>query len=279
MQKFGVLIGFVVLFFSIDKSAAQNKFYITPILNFKRSIAFVDPADLNNNEPAGLGNQYFYQPYSVAYSTNFVKHLTFGYGLSLGYSFRNDTRFLHLTYSKDAADFGAHSTFRPYNSDMHVGFGSTYYGIGLKRINLDYSMQLSKEKGFLTPWFHAGLGCNINTNTWTATFPFAFNTPLNPNGDILLLTYIQPFEERRINGLLKIGLSNDFYVKNKYLFSLNAYYIQGFGIASRIEFVHEYILNSQVVKSGVGLISRGSGFYLEFSRRFQIYPLKKKEKH
>ncbi len=150
-----------------------------------------------------------------------------------------------------------------------------HYGIGLKRINADYSMQLSKTRGFLTPWLHAGLGCYINTNSWTTTFPFSFNTPLNPNGDLLLLAYIQPFEERRINGLLKLGLSNDFYIKKNYWFSLNAYYIQGFGTASRIEFVHEYLLNSEVVKSGVGLMSRGSGFYFEISRRFKIFTLKK----
>jgi hypothetical protein len=275
MQKLIILLGFFVLNCAFHLVLSQNKLYISPILNFKRSIAFVDPEDLNNNIPAGLGNQYFYQPYAVAYSTNFVKHLTFGYGLSLAYSFRNDTRLLNLTYTKDAADFGAHSTFRPYNSEIHTRFGSTYYGIGLKRINLDYSMQLSKKRGFLTPWLHVGLGCYINTNSWTTTFPFSFNTPLNPNGDLLLLAYIQPFEERRINGLLKLGLSNDFYIKNHYWFSLNAYYIQGFGTASRIEFVHEYLLNSEVVKSGVGLMSRGSGFYFEISRRFKIFTLKK----
>ncbi len=127
MQRLIFFIGLFINNNIFQIAFSQNKLYISPILNFKRSICFVDPADLNNDLPAGLGNQFFYQPYAVAYSTNFVKHLTFGYGLSLGYSFRKDTRFLNLTFTKDAADFGANSTFRPYNSEIHTGFGSTLW--------------------------------------------------------------------------------------------------------------------------------------------------------
>jgi hypothetical protein len=57
---------------------------------------------------------------------------------------------------------------------------------------------------------------------------------------------------------------------------LNFQYVQGFGKISRIEFVHEYNLNGAFVYNGIGLMSRGSGFYWGINRRLQVYPWKKK---
>ena len=237
-------------------------------------MAFVDPNDLNNNLNNILENQFFYQPYCVAYSSRIIKHQSFCYGLSAGYTFKRDSRLVQLSYNNDVANFRAFSSFRPYNDPTYSGWGLNYYGTGLHRFMLNYSFKLTKKPSFVQSWFTFGLGTFINKNTWTGIFPWSWDMTLNPNGDMLLRTYLQPFKETQVNGVLKVGVENDLFVKGKYLFSINASYVQGLGTISRVEFVHEYILNGQFVHHGTGLMSRGSGFYWEITRKIQAFPKK-----
>jgi len=260
------------------ESYSQNKFFICPELSFKTSIAFVDPANMNNNEKNIFENQGFYKPYAIAYSARVVKHQFQIYGLSAGFTYKNDSRFLKFSYSKDIAGFRAYSSFRPYNYDTHSGYVANYSGIGFHRLLIDYGLKISNEAKFIQTWFTIGAGININRNRWTGIFPVSWDMQLSPNGDELLRTYIRPFEENRVNACLKIGFDHDVYLKNKYIISLNINYIQGFGIISRVEYVHEYNLNGSFVYDGTGLMSRGSGIYWGVKRRFQIYPRKTKLK-
>jgi hypothetical protein len=262
----------LIILSSSHLSLSQNRIIVAPIVNFKTSIAFVDPENLYSLEKNILENQPFYQPYSIAYSSRIVKHQTFGSGISLGYEFKNKTRFLSLSYIDDVANFRAFSSFRPFYSEFHSGYRVNYYGINLHRFQLNYSIKLPSQSKLGNTWFSWGLGTFVNRNRWTSIFPQSWDMPLNTNGDMLLRTYIRPFEENKVNFFLKVGFEHDFNVNKKHIFSLNAYYIQGFGVVSRVEYVHEYTLNGQFKYSGTGLMSRGSGFYWEISRKFQLYP-------
>jgi hypothetical protein len=255
---------------------SQVKFFIGPEINFKTSTAFVDPNDLNTTENNLLENQFFYKPYSVAYASRIVKHQTFLYGISAGIKFKNDKRILKLNYTLDLANFRAQSHYRAYNEENYSGFTVNYLNIGFKRFGFDYCINISKENKLSATWISFGGGVNINRNRWVSIFSFAPNTPLNPNGDLLLSTYLRPFKENKTNVFLKIGINQDMYIKKKYIFSVNIDYVQGFGIISRVEFVHEYNLNGSFVYDGTGLMSRGSGFYWGINRRLQVYPWKKK---
>jgi hypothetical protein len=268
--------GFILIaLIHVSSSYGQLKFFITPSFNFKTAIAFVDPASLNNTQKNIFENQYFYQPYAVAFNSRVIKHPAFGYGISLGLMNKSGSRFMQLSFHKDVANYKASSFFRPYYDEAHFGYGMTYYGIGISRITLNYSFRIFDNHQFMQPWFSVGAGAFINRNDWTTIFPQEWNLPVSSNGDMLLRTYVQPFQERRINAFVKIGFENDFYWKKKYLVSLNAFFIQGLGTISRIEYVHEYTINGEFVHSGTGLMSRGSGFYWEVSRRFQVFPIKK----
>ena len=270
----------LLLFFLFVSGFAlcQNKFILTPGISIKSSLDFVDPANYYSTEKKILGTQQFSQPYSLGFCSRVVPHPNFGYGLSVGYMFKNDTRFLQLSYLRDATNFRAKSYFRAYNSKTYSGWGVDYYGMRLHRITLNYSMKFSQKHPLDQTWFSFGIGTFINISNWTGIFPNSWNLPLSPNGDVLLRTYLRPFAEKRINAFIKIGLEHDLHIKEKYIFSMNAYYIQGFGIISRVEFVHEYMLNGSFVYDGTGLMSRGSGFYLGISRRIQLYPFRKKLK-
>lgn len=259
----------------LGSSHAQMKFFITPNFNFKTAIAFVDPASLNTSENHLFENQMFYMPYAVSESARVIKHPAFNMGLGIAMSYKNDTRMIQFLWSQDVARFRTRSSFRSYSANTYSGYGISYYGIKLNRLTVNYSHKISKKETVIRPWFSFGLGAFINTNGFTDVFASDWNMPLAPNGDILLRTYLQPFEEKRVNAFIKVGIENDLYLFKKYFFSVNAYFIQGFGKISRVEYVHEYLFNNELVFNRIGLMSRGSGFYWEVSRRFQVFPIKK----
>lgn len=261
------------------KCHSQNKFFICPELYFKTAAAFVDPANLYNNEKNIFENQSFYKPYSVAYSSRIVKHQFPIYGLSAGFIYKNDSRSIRFSYNKDILGFRAYSSFRPYYSEIHSGYEVNYYGaIGSHRFLIDYSMKISNKNKFIQTWLTFGIGLNVNRNRWTGIFTQQWNMELNPNGDQLLSTYLKPFEENRENLSIKIGFESDLNLKNMYIATINFHYIQGFGVLSRVEYVHEYKLNGSFVYDGTGIMSRGSGLFWGFTRKFQIYPRRNKIK-
>jgi len=253
---------------------AQLNFFFNPHVNFKSCFAFVDPASLNNSENNLLENQHFYAPYAVSESHRFIKHPSVNFGFSIGAKYKNNTRLLQLGYDTDGVLFGIETYFRSSNSDIHQGHVINYMGIKIHRLTLGYSLKLSKKESILQSWLTIGAGSYLNFNGFTGTFPAYWDLQVAPNTR-LLKTYFQPFEERKINGFVKIGFENDLFFKKKYILSLNISYNQGIGIISRSEFVHEYLIDNILVLNRTGLMSRGSGFYFEISRRFQLYPLKK----
>lgn len=259
-------------------SSGQYSFFISPELSFKTSIAFVDPANLYTTENNLLENQYFYKPYAVSYSARLVKRQLAIYGMSFGMKFRGDTRFVKLTYAKDCLSYRSYSSFRNYYDSEHYGFVNNYHNVGFHRLMLDYGLKIKSKSTIFQAWFTFGGGVNINRNNWTGIFPIQWGLQLNPNGDELLRTYIQPFAEKRVNGCLKVGFDTDFFLRKKYLLTLSFQYIQGFGVLSRIEHVHEYKLDGEFVYDGTGIMSRGSGFYWGVKRNFQVFPWKRKSK-
>jgi hypothetical protein len=269
------IIVIIVFVFHSALSVAQTKFFINPFFTTKMGIGFVDPSDLNIGQQNILENQTFYMPYVVSENSRIVKQPTYRFGLAFGISYKNDTRNIQLSYNRDNASRKASSYMRAFNDTIHYGFGAID-GVGLHRITLNYNCKLSKENSAIQTWFSIGAGTFINKTRFVDPFAFSWYIPLSPTGVVLTKTYMQRFEETKMNVFLKIGFDTDFMLKQKYLFSLNAYYIQGFGVISRIEYVHEYLINNEPMRYGVGLMSRGSGFYLELSRRINVYPWKKK---
>jgi hypothetical protein len=256
---------------------AQVKFFINPHINFKSAFAFVDPASLNNTEKNYFENQYFYTPYAVSESRRFIKHPCFNYGISIGGYYKNNSRMLQLSFDNDGVFFSTKSFFRPANSEIHHGYEISYQGVKIYRLTIGYSQKITKKDSFLQSWFTLGIGSFMNFNRFTGTFPAYWDLQVAYNAR-LIKTYMQPFEENKVNGFIKLGFENDLYYKQKYLFSLKACYIQGFGVVSRVEYVHEYIIDNAQVFSRTGLMSRGTGFYFEISRRFNVFQLNKKNK-
>lgn len=252
----------------------QAQFFISPDLSFKLSTAHLDPNDVTISENKWFENQFIYKPYAVAYTTRVIKKLAAVYGFSAGMKFRQDTRFLSFTVSKDVASFRAWSFYRAYNSDILEAFTVNYFRTGFKRYAVDYGIRFPSKRQSFQQWLTVGVGLNVNHNDDFPPIPFYPNVLLNPNGDKLVSTYIKSFKENRVNACVKIGFDSDLYLGKTYIATFNVNFVQGFGIISRVEFVHEYEFNGQLVYDGTGLISRGSGLYFGIKRRFQVFPRK-----
>ena len=82
----------------------------------------------------------------------------------------------------------------------------------------------------------------------------------------------------RFSGYLAIGFYTDILIKQKYILSASLTYLQGFKFMEYS--VHRYhVIDNNIEKRfDYTSASRGSGLYLQISRKFQLYPLKKKKK-
>jgi len=82
--------------------------------------------------------------------------------------------------------------------------------------------------------------------------------------------------------MLGAGLTTDYYLGFKgnktYLFSFGVFYNHGFKVISSYDLSFLIEDNGNLFHLNYGAQSRGSGIYFELSRRFQLYPWKKRSK-
>lgn len=274
-KKYSTLFLLGFFFLQYEQGFAQTNWFVKPMIQSKTAIAFVDPLDRSNSSENILENQTFYSPYAVNESARIIKNQALDIGLGFGFSYKNNTRKIQFLWNRDVARFRVSSLVRSYNDDAHSGSGISYFGITINRFSLNYSQRLAEKNDFVDSWFTLGLGTFLNFNSTGAKLGSEWeNFYVAPDAQLKTI-YLQSFEERTLNGLIKVGFENDLLFRNKYLFSLNAYYIQGIGTISRVVYGHEYSINNEHVIYHTGLISRGSGFYLELSRSFRVYSSKR----
>lgn len=259
---------------------AQLKWYINPKVNFNLPYSYVDPSDYYTAENKWIGDQNVYTPYLQTVSKRFIPKLGVRVGLGVGAISANGKHLYEVEWCADRATLWVESDIQRFNHSQSDGIGIIQHR-RFNRLGVNYSFNFIKSAGIARPWINVGLGLNINTNGNNiiphsqkyGNFWLAPQTQLNE-------IYIQPFAERRVNGYLKLGLSSDFYAKERYLFTLGVQYIQGIGdYLTRVEYHIKYMEYNIPKRHEVGLMSRGTSFTFSISRRFQLYPwIKSKRK-
>jgi hypothetical protein len=122
---------------------------------------------------------------------------------------------------------------------------------------------------------------------------FGSGIKINPRtlGDKVLITRAGSYDNIYLEGthslyapgketfFLSLGISGDLYIKNKYLFTSNITYTQGFGIIENTRHQIDVYENNTLIKTYTyNTYSNGSGFEFQISRRLQFYPWKQKTK-
>ncbi len=243
------------------------------MIDGKIGFSRVAPDSYFSTEKKILEPQFMFMPYTVSYSSRIIKRSTVDYGAGIGLISKNNFNKFHLSWKRDQVSYEVESYFRGFNSDTHDGF----YGLLRRqyhRITFDYSTKIIKKASFVSSWLNIGLGAATNNNSYNKTdVHLSYTVNVAPN-TVLKEIYLQPFSERRVNTFFQIGLENDFNLHKKYFLTLNILFVQGFGELSRVDYVNSYTKNNEIELYRRGLTSKGSGFYLGISRRFQVFPKK-----
>lgn len=276
MRRFVAFVFFGVLL-NCNFALSQLKFFIEPTYNAKIGFAFLDPNDNQSGVKNPFQNQKIYYPLVVSESARIIQNFSLNIGLCGGFFFNDDKNKIKFEWSQDKASFRTHSNHRPYFGDYSAtGIIYHYY---MNRFNVNVSQKISQKNGFMSSWLSLGVGSFVNINKFGG-----IGANWNYENLYLLLTtelrsvYIESPPQKRINAFLRFGFENDFKFHNKYLLSFRIDYIQGLTKVAHVVYGHEYLINNETIHYRSKLWSRGSGIYFQLSRRFQVYPVKKKVK-
>jgi hypothetical protein len=268
----------VFIFFLSSLSFSQTTFYLQPLSNSKNSISFIAKEETGGVKTGFFENDYFFGTHTVTYNARVVRRNSLNLGIGIGITL-NESENLQFEWTQDKASFLINSNYRTYFNDYNYNVKITYHR-AIHRVGLNYSKIRFTQDGkrkFLQYSFGCGAFLNFNQYSDVHVDQPTGNIYLTPTLQLSSL-YIQPLKEKKINAYLKFGLEGDVRFRKKYFFTTSAFYIQGFGKIARIEHVHKYKQNGELFILPIGLESRGSGIYFQLSRRFQVYPIKKKVK-
>ena len=282
-----VIVIFLIL--SFVNVYSQTTFFVRPTVDSK---VFVGTADntLSNGmifDNMTASNSYF-QVNNKLLSYRNVIHLGINFGLSL-----NNRHAIEFGWRQDGAGSSWQTKMMTWDTTSYglqtfSNNGSLRQSyISYHRFVLNYQYQITSDDNKTSFGLSFGTGLLFNPNKKKNTSPpsiifgsYSSNEALTHLDENITMpiqeTEMMPVA--RLSGYLSIGLYNDIRIKQKYILSASLTYLQGF---KYMEYsVHRYhIIDNNVEKRfNYTSASSGSGLYLQISRKFQLYPLKKKKK-
>lgn len=279
----------LMVLISFGNVYSQTKLYIRPALTVKGYVSSADNTLSNflifNNKTAK--NPYF-QVSNQLISSRSICYV----GLNLGVNFKNNHS-IEIGWSQD----GTGSSWR----DRMMTWDTTSFGlqtfsnnhtiskshIHYQRLFIEYQFIFKdyEEKTNLGLTLSSGFLFNPNKKKNTLPPSIIYGSYSSPESQTNLdenisLTFKEneAFAFSRYSFFLALGFFSDVLVKKKYLFSFSLSYLQSFNYMEYS--VHRYMINDNNIEKRLDYTSasRGSGFYLQISRKFQLYPWTKNKK-
>ena len=283
-------------------SFSQISFYVKPTLDTKSFIS---------STYGSLGTTVFSfsddvaeNPYFKVDNVMMFHHDNYQIGLYLGANFGDGKHLLEVGWNQDATGSMMRTSEMTYNKpafpednppvaryfDNGSSFASALF---TQRFTIQHSFRINKNSEKNTRlYFNYGAGFiyNPSGSGWRrrnvqggpSTLFESFGDSITGSWTYLDSTITMPLQRHIIRpvygltGFFSIGVMADFHSKkNKYLFSATLSYLQGFRVLEST--THEYFVNDNgALKSySYETVSKGSGFYLQLSRRLTFYKLKK----
>lgn len=269
-------------------SNAQLSFYIKPSLSFK------------TNQGNFLGKNDNYKEFTNKHFSMYNNKIYMDFnelnlGVDLGVNL-NKKHYFELGFATDHAGVAVNVKGNTYWSDpttqeTFLKDNSTYTELSsstYSKLSLSYENLIWRSKqNIIQLRFTSGIGLLFNGNTrpkkgyvheyYFYSFPLGETEP----GVFVNSHEVKVSERIRTSLFVDIGFGFDFYTKksNFYLFSFDIYYLQGLGGFNNGNMtIQEHRINVLDVNNNSNqnynytLASKGSGFYFQISRRFQLYP-------
>lgn len=277
MKKSHLILVFLVFFFT--NSYTQIQFYISPSISTKTNEGRLFDNIYHN--PKYLPTPYFtyYNP-----GITYIANLNFGIGVGIIYKYRHFFEF-GFSNSNSGNTFGF-IVSQPL-SDNSININKQFYpttGTGnftryFTKFSIDYNYQFFRSKNkIFSSRLISGIGLFFNKNVKGDNYPIdTYQSTLNiddPDKNIFFHSYEYEIADiQRISPNITLGIGFDFYTKkNRNLFSIDFSYTHNFFYMTSITHDITVIDNSIKKNYTIDLGSRGSGFLLKISRRFQLYP-------
>ena len=182
-----------------------------------------------------------------------------------------------VSYNRDKVSYKTRSYFRSYDDLSLYGLG-LYLEPQIHRISLNAAKQIKSKTQFLDMRVSGSFGLMLFRNPYERIDAVErFDVYLTPETRLDSI-FLQPNPTFKTAPFAKIGFEVDFKTKKSYLFSLNAYFIQGFSEINSVYFRQHYTTFGVQEVNTIRLMSRGSGFYFEISRRIGVYTINKAKK-
>lgn len=279
----------VFLIISIGNIYSQSTFFVRPTLDSKLFVGTTDNTLSNfiifDNNTAE--NPYF-QVNNKLLSYRSVIHFGINFGLCL-----NNRHTIELGWSQDGTGSSWQTKMMTWDTTSYglqtfSNNGSIQQSyISYHKLLLNYQYQLIANENKTSFGLSFGTGLLFNPNKKKNISPPSIiygqyssdesSTYLDENISIPIQES-EMFAFTRLSSYLLIGLYGDIRIKHNYIFSASLSYLQGFKFMEYSVHRYHVIDNSTEKRFDYTSVSRGSGIYLQISRKFQLCPLKKKKK-
>lgn len=262
-----IIVILALCILSSGKMLSQNSFYLIPTINTKFGVSGSNAIfHYSNQFPK---NEYFTFKNNSPY---FSKEILLGIGA--GWKNKKQGFFLEFNWNMDGANISNETIFlSTINSteNYYINNNLIYSGgVATHRFSLNIKKYLFKNSIYLN------IGTGLTYFPHEKNYKFEYETEpflYDSNTTFNVKNTSRAVEHYNFN--LSLGLSADIKWNKFYLFSIDLFYSQGF---KKNLLVHDSYyeiqntLTNDVKKYSYGTASKGSGFYFQISRRFQLYP-------
>jgi len=274
MKNINVIMVFVVAFLYSVVLSAQVNVYIEPTIQAKIGISSTSSSSSHKK----LMNQAYY----TKFETKSLRMSGIPIGLNIGLSFNNEKQRLNVGFISEKATIGYDATARP------VPPAEAQYGVDIEsmvdvsyiRLNLLFEQRLYSRKT-KDPWYVvAGVGLALNNKiNFLSSTRHGNLEDTDTVGTMILEDVRKPSLSLKVTPSLTIGVKKDFYSqKGKYLLSSSLFYTHGMENIVDMKVLHYTAVGTDRRIVGNDIYSKGSGVYLQVSRRLNIpFDTKKKE--
>jgi len=272
MKSINTILFFSLLFLSMIGNA-QVKMYIEPTIHSKIGIS---------SASSSMQTKLMRQTYYTSFETRSMRMSGVPIGINVGLSFNNEKQRLHIGITSEKATLGyiAISQPLPTNETQQGVNIISDRDISYTRLHLMFEQRLS-DNTQKHPWYvYAGVGVSFKNNS-SSTSPERVGELLDTDtlGTMIYEDVAKVMGAWSFSPSLSIGVKKDFYSKKGiYLLSSNLFYTHGIEYFSQIRILHYTAngLDRKIVENSI--YTKGSGIYLQISRRFNLSFDTKKEK-
>ncbi len=279
------IIFFCLFNLLFGNAISQTTFYVRPIIENK---IFIGNISYGVFDPIIIQNKPFDNPYISVRNNKYFTAPVFNLGINLGVNF-SDKHLLELMFGTDAAGNRLDMRFLvlggsslPQVDEGYVqsrayrSGGINYYRMG---VNYHYRITHNFQKSNLG--ISTGAGLLFNPNVEFAKGPYSIITDwysyLDGNPATLIDNVrfesieTKQYAVGRWGSFMCLGVYADLWMFKTYLFSMNLYYLQSFKIMEITDYELIFDDNGVINSFKYTSNSRGSGFYLQLSRRFNVW--------